>query len=233
MISGIEVVFAYRDLNRHHRGFTIKDATSTKVRGSSSMNSAGSYQCPRRGKDLRAPVFRLGRRNSHASLRIPLQEVLEDVRRQRELRRARQASQGELPSLRQHRRGAGHHACRGEDIEEVLTVFTRLTACNRSAGGTPSQAMASSPSTPLGEEPSTTPGMPRPGSVSATTPPFAASSTWLSPLPLVPRFGRVCQTLGALWMNARQRIDSLMADRAAFPLRIGKGCVAVTGKHRC
>ena len=93
--------------------------------------------------------------------------------------------------------------------------------------------MASSPSTPLGEEPSTTPGMPRPGSVSATTLPFADSSTWLSHLPLVPRFGRICQTLGTLRMNTRQRIDGLMADKAAFPLGIGKGCVAVTGKHRC
>src|SRR4029077_19775555 len=95
-------VIAYGDLKRHHRGFTIKDAASTKGRGSSSMNSAERYRCPRRGKDLRAPVFRLGRRNTHASLRIPLQEVLEYVRRQRDLRRARQAPQGEVPSLRQH-----------------------------------------------------------------------------------------------------------------------------------
>src|SRR5271157_5880591 len=100
-----------------------KDAASTKGRGSNSMDSAGRYRCPCRGRDLRAPVFRLGRRTSHASLRIPLQEVLDDVRRQGDLRRARQAPQGELPALRQHRCGAGLDACRGEDLEEVLTVF--------------------------------------------------------------------------------------------------------------
>ena len=31
------------------------------------MDSAGMYRCPRQGRDLRAPVFRLGRRTSHAS----------------------------------------------------------------------------------------------------------------------------------------------------------------------
>jgi hypothetical protein len=46
------------------------------------------------------------------------------------------------------------------------------------------------------------------------------------------RFGRVGQTLGALWMNARQRINGMMADRAAFPLGINDGGVPVSGKHR-
>ena len=48
------------------------------------------------------------------------------------------------------------------------------------------------------------------------------------------RFGRVGQTLGALWMNARQRINGLMADRAAFPLGIEEWrvVVVVPGIHQ-
>jgi hypothetical protein len=46
------------------------------------------------------------------------------------------------------------------------------------------------------------------------------------------RFGRVGQTLGALWMNARRRINGMMADRAAFPLGIKDGGVPVSGKHQ-
>ena len=53
-----------------------------------------------------------------------------------------------------------------------------------------------------------------------------------NPLRLVLRFGRVVKTLGALRMNARQRIDGMMADRAAFPLRIKDGGVAIIGKNR-
>lgn len=49
---------------------------------------------------------------------------------------------------------------------------------------------------------------------------------------LLLRFGRVGQTRGALWMNARQRINGMMADRAAFPLGINDGGVPVSGKHQ-
>jgi hypothetical protein len=51
-------------------------------------------------------------------------------------------------------------------------------------------------------------------------------------LHLLLRFGRVGQTRGALWMNARRRINGMMADRAAFPLGINDGGVPVSGKHR-
>ena len=37
---------------------------------------------------------------------------------------------------------------------------------------------------------------------------------------------------GALRMNAGQRIDRLVADRAAFPIRINEGDVAIPGKHQ-
>src|SRR5208337_1378367 len=125
--------------------------------------------CPRTGKGRWARVFRLGGRTSHASVRVLLQEVHEDLRRQGDLRRARQAPPGELLSLRQHRCGAGHDACRGEDLEEVLTVFVPAHSlypiCQRNPFR---QAMSSSPSTPLGEDPSTTPRIPRPWLVSAT-----------------------------------------------------------------
>ncbi len=36
-----------------------------------------------------------------------------------------------------------------------------------------------------------------------------------------------------LRVNARQRIDGLIADGAAFPLRIKDGGMAIPGKHRC
>jgi|SRR5271157_2363023 len=52
---------------------------------------------------------------------------------------------------------------------------------------------------------------------------------------------RLCVVLGlrvlieldcTLWVNARQRIDGLIADGAAFPLRIKDGGVAISGKHQ-
>ena len=53
-------------------------------------------------------------------------------------------------------------------------------------------------------------------------------------LRLLLRFGRVGQTLGALWMNARRRINGMMADRAAFPLGIEEWrvVVVVPGIHQ-
>jgi len=57
------------------------------------------------------------------------------------------------------------------------------------------------------------------------------SSTWLHRLRLVLWFGRFGQTPGVPEMNARQRIHGMMADRAAIPLRIKDGGVAIPGKH--
>ena len=107
-------------LLRRHRRSTIRIGSPPRGRGADPMGSAGRRQCPGRGRERQAPVIRLGRRNSHAGVRIPLHQVLEDVRRQGDLRRTRPAPLGEVPSLRQHRRRAAHLARPGEDLEEVV-----------------------------------------------------------------------------------------------------------------
>src|SRR5271157_2875351 len=53
-------------------------------------------------------------------------------------------------------------------------------------------------------------------------------------LPALCRFGiaGLIELDCTLWVNARQRIDGLIADGAAFPLRIKDGGVAISGKHQ-
>jgi hypothetical protein len=47
------------------------------------------------------------------------------------------------------------------------------------------------------------------------------------------RFGRAVQKLDrTLWMNARQRINGMIADWTAFPIRINDRGVAVVGKNQ-
>jgi hypothetical protein len=50
--------------------------------------------------------------------------------------------------------------------------------------------------------------------------------------PLILGFERVVKTLGALRMNARQRINGMTAYTAALPLRIKDGGVAIIVSHR-
>ncbi len=54
----------------------------------------------------------------------------------------------------------------------------------------------------------------------------------LIPLRLFLRFGRAVQKLDrTLWMNARQRINGMMADRTAFLIRINDRGVAIRRKN--
>jgi hypothetical protein len=53
----------------------------------------------------------------------------------------------------------------------------------------------------------------------------------LTSLHLVRRFERLSPTPGALRIDARQRINGMMADRIAFPIRIKVGGVAILGEY--
>jgi hypothetical protein len=53
----------------------------------------------------------------------------------------------------------------------------------------------------------------------------------LNRLRFVLRFGRAVKTLGTLRMNARQRINGMMTDRAAIAIGIIDLGVAVIGEH--